>query len=263
MGMQPHIKCKRGDISKYVIIPGDPARVKLIASFWDKAKEVANNREFLTYTGFYKGIKISATSTGIGCPSTAIAIEELANIGAEVFIRVGTCGALKKEIESGDLIIPYAAIRAEGTSKEYIPSEFPSVATPEIFNKLVEAAKKEKLRFFTGINRTHDAFYEHINNFIKWGDIYLDERMKNWKYPLVSSEMECSIAFLLPMLRGLKSGCVLAVNTPEPLDEVVKDPAMIYKLDSSSHTKSGIENAIKVALEAIVMIEKDDNQVEI
>jgi len=252
--MQPHIKCKEGDIAKYVLIPGDPARVKLIAGFLTDAKEVANNREFLTFRGKYKGIDISVTSTGIGCPSTAIAIEELANLGAEIFIRIGTCGALQKGIESGDIIIPFAAVRAEGTSKEYIPVEFPAVADPEVFSALTWSAKSQNLKFFTGVNRTHDAFYEHIRNFVRWGDIYLDERMKNWKYPLVSSEMECAIAFLLPMLRGLKSGCVLAVNTPEALEDVVKDPNMVYKLDESIPAKSGIENAIKVALESIVLL---------
>jgi uridine phosphorylase len=256
--MEPHIKCKKGDIAKYVLIPGDPARVKNIASYWDKAREIANNREFLTYTGTYKGIPITATSTGIGCPSAAIAIEELANIGAKVFIRIGTCGALQRGISAGDLIIPFAAVRAEGTSKEYVPEEFPSVATPEIFNALTKAADKLKYKYFTGINRTHDAFYEHIDNFVRWGRIYKDERMKNWKYPLVSSEMECSIALLLPMLRGLQSGCVLAVNTPEPLEDVVKDPNMIYKLDETKSTKSGIDEAIKTALESILLLEKQN-----
>jgi uridine phosphorylase len=254
--MQPHIRCKKGDISEYVLLPGDPARVKTIANFLENAKEVANNREFLTYRGKYKGVDITVTSTGIGCPSAAIAVEELANLGAKVFIRIGTCGALRKGIKTGDLIIPFAAIRAEGTSKEYISLEFPAVADPEVFHALVDSAKKQKFKFFTGINRTHDAFYEHINNFIKWGEIYLDERMKNWRYPLVSSEMECAIVFLLPLLRGLRAGCVLTVNTPEPLDEVVKDPNMIYRLEESTSAKSGIENAIKTALEAIVTLEK-------
>jgi uridine phosphorylase len=254
--MQPHIRCKKGDISEYVLLPGDPARVKTIANFLENAKEVANNREFLTYRGKYKGVDITVTSTGIGYPSAAIAVEELANLGAKVFIRIGTCGALRKGIKTGDLIIPFAAIRAEGTSKEYIPLEFPAVVDPEVFHALVDSAKKQKFKFFTGINRTHDAFYEHINNFIKWGDIYLDERMQNWRYPLVSSEMECAIVFLLPLLRGLRAGCVLTVNTPEPLDEVVKDPNMIYRLEESTSAKSGIENAIKTALEAIVTLEE-------
>jgi len=254
--LQPHIKCKKGDIAKYVLIPGDPARVKMIASFWDESHEVANNREFLTYTGKYKGIPVTATSTGIGCPSTAIAIEELANIGAEIFIRVGTCGALQKGIKTGDIIIPFAAVRAEGTTKEYLPPEFPAVSSPRIFNALVQSAKNQKFIFFTGINRTHDAFYEHINNFLKWGEIYLDKRMSSWKYPLVSSEMECAAAFLIPMIRGLEAGCVLAVNTPESLEEAVKNPDILYRLEESKSSKSGIERAIKTALEAIEILEK-------
>ena len=254
MTLQPHIKCKKGDVAQYAIIPGDPARVRLIAKYFDNQKEIAFNREFLTITGEYKGVRITVTSTGIGCPSAAIAIEELANIGVDTFIRVGTCGALQKGIQAGDLIIPFAAVRAEGTTKEYILPEFPSVATPEIYQVLIKSAQKLKLRYFTGINRTHDAFYEHINNFVKWGEIYKDGRMKTWKYPLVSSEMECSVVFLLPMLRGLRSGCILTVNTPEALQEVVKDPNMIYKLDGSISAKSGINEAVKVALEAIVML---------
>jgi len=254
MTLQPHIKCRKGDVARYAIISGDPARVRLIAKHFDNPKEIAFNREFLTITGEYKGVHITATSTGIGCPSAAIAIEELANIGVDTFIRVGTCGALQKGIQAGDLIIPFAAVRAEGTSKEYIQPEFPAVTTPEIYQALIESAQKLKLHYFTGINRTHDAFYEHINNFVKWGEIYQDDRMKTWKYPLVSSEMECSIVFLLPMLRGLRSGCILAVNTSEALQEVVKDPNMIYKLDESTNAKSGIKEAVKTALEAIVML---------
>jgi len=251
---QPHIKCKKSDVARFAIIPGDPARVRLIAKHFDHPKEIAFNREFLTVTGEYKGVRITATSTGIGCPSAAIAIEELANIGVDTFIRVGTCGALQKGIQSGDLIIPFAAIRAEGTTKEYIPPEFPAVAAPEIYQALIQSANSLNLRYFTGINRTHDAFYEHIDNFVKWGDIYKDARMKTWNYPLVSSEMECSVVFVLPTLRGLRSGCILAVNTPEALDEVVKDPNMIYKLDVSSQAKSGIDDAVMTALESIILL---------
>src|SRR3990172_5505790 len=240
MRIQPHIHCKKGDVSRYALIPGDPARVRLISNYLKNFREIAFNREFLTITGEYQGVQVTATSTGIGCPSAAIVIEEMANIGVDTFIRVGTCGALQKEIVAGDLVIPIAAVRAEGTTREYIPPEFPAVATPEVYQTLIQTAIKHKVDYFTGINRTHDAFYEHINNFVRWGDIYQDDRMKRWRYPLVSSEMECSVAFLLPMLRGLRSGCILAVNTPEALQEVVKDPNMIYKLDESTSAKSGI-----------------------
>jgi uridine phosphorylase len=254
MKLQPHIKCKKGDVSRFAIVPGDPARVKQISKYLDNPKEIAFNREFLTITGDYKGVGVTTTSTGIGCPSAAIAIEELANIGVDTFIRVGTCGSLQKGINAGDLIIPFAAIRAEGTTKEYIHSDFPAVGTPEIYQALTRSAKNLKYDYYTGINRTHDAFYEHINNFVKWGDIYKDDRMKKWSYPLVSSEMECSVVFLLPMLRGLSSGCILAVNTPEALSEVVKDPNMIYRLDESTGARDGVDKAIKVALEAILSL---------
>lgn len=250
MSIQPHIKCKEGDIAPIVLIPGDPARVKKIASFWDTSHEVANNREFLTYTGTYKGMPISATSTGIGGPSAAIAVEELANIGAKAFIRIGTCGALKSEIQSGDLIIPLAAIRAEGTTKEYLPEEFPAVANNLVFNLLEANAKKRGYTYFTGINRTHDAFYEPVENLIRWGKLYNDKRMANWPIPLVSSEMECSVVFLVAMLRGLPAGAILAVNTPEPLDQIVKNPDMVYQLDGQKTATDGVDRAIQVALDA-------------
>src|SRR3990167_10030804 len=160
MRIQPHIHCKKGDVSRYALIPGDPARVRLISNYLKNFREIAFNREFLTITGEYQGVQVTATSTGIGCPSAAIAIEELANIGVDTFIRVGTCGALQKGIQAGDLIIPFAAVRAEGTSKEYIQPEFPAVATPEIYQALIESAQKLKLRYFTGINRTHDALFQ-------------------------------------------------------------------------------------------------------
>lgn len=259
MPLQPHIKCSSGDIAKIVLIPGDPARVKKIVHYWDDAREVANNREFLTYTGTYKGIPISATSTGIGCPSAAIAVEELANIGARVFIRIGTCGALKKEIEPGSLIIPFAALREEGTTKEYVSLEFPSVADPYTFRALEESAQTLSFPHTTGIVRTHDAFYEHISNMLRWGDPYQDKRMASWNYPLMGSEMECSAVFLVSMLRGLRAGAVLAVNTIEPLDEIIKNPNAIYELIETPNTATGVDRAIQTALYAVEKIAKTIN----
>lgn len=249
--IQPHIKCKKGDVAKIVLIPGDPARVKEIVKYWDEAQEIANNREFLTYTGKYKGIDVSATSTGIGGPSASIAIEELANIGAEIFIRIGTCGALRDNINPGDLIIPYAAVRAEGTTKEYIDPEFPAVADFDVTKCLEESAKELNFKYFKGIDRCHDAFYEHIDNMLKWGNFYKDKRMSKWNYPLISSEMECSTVFLVSMLRGLRAGAVLAVNTTEPLNKISENPDLIYELIESDNAKEGIDRAIKVALKAV------------
>lgn len=254
MPLQPHIKCSSGDIAPIVLIPGDPARVKKIVEYWDDAREVANNREFLTYTGTYKGIPISATSTGIGSPSAAIAVEELSNIGAQAFIRIGTCGALKKDIGPGSLIIPFAALRAEGTTREYISEEFPSIADPFLFRTLEEGARTLGFPYTAGVVRTHDAFYEHTSNILRWAAPYQDTRMASWKYPLVGSEMECSAVFLVSMLRGLRAGAILAVNTIEPLDEIVKNPDAMFELIETSDTSNGIDRAIQTALLAVEKI---------
>ncbi len=249
--LQPHIKCAPGDVADVVLLVGDPDRIPLVTKYWDEANEVANNRGLPVWTGKYKGMPVSIASTGMGGPSTAIVLEELANIGAKTFIRIGTCGALKKGIKPGDIIIPTAAIRAEGTTKEYIAPEFPAIADMDIVRALEAAAKQEGNRYFKGINRTHDAFYEPVENLLRWGNLFADERTKNWDTPLVSSEMECSIVFLLASLRGLRAGAVLAVNTTEPLDEIRENPGLVYELIEDPEAKKGVDRAIRTALEAL------------
>ncbi|MFH1833294.1 MAG: nucleoside phosphorylase [Candidatus Levyibacteriota bacterium] len=259
---QPHLLCDKKDISEIVLLTGDPGRSEYIAKkYLEKPKLIAQNREFTTYTGFYKGVKITTTSTGIGSPSTAIAVEELINIGAKILIRVGTCGgALKKEIKAGSIIIPTAAIREEGTTKEYLPPEFPAVADYKVVETLIESAKKLDYRFFIGINRTHDAFYGQSQNIKRWGSIYLNPRMKNWEYPLISSEMECAPLFLIGTLRGVRTGAVLSVNAdPEPLKEIIlgrfKFDIPQTKIQTDEAEKS-IDRAILVAVEASLLLKK-------
>ena len=166
MNRQSHILCTQKDIAPNVLLPGDPARARYIAEkFLTKARFVAQNREFTTYTGQYQNIPVTVTSTGIGSPSTAIAVEELINCGANILIRVGTCGgALKKEIQPGSIIIPTACIREEGTTQEYIPYQFPAVADFVVTQSLIQAAKKRGFSFAVGVNRTHDAFYGQAKN---------------------------------------------------------------------------------------------------
>lgn len=259
---QMHVPCSKKEIAQIVLLPGDPARAKLIGEkYLENGKLVASYREFVTYTGFYKGIRITTTSTGIGSPSTAIAVEELINIGAKVLIRVGTCGgALKKEIKAGSIIIPTASIREEGTTKEYLLAEFPAVADFEVVNALLDSAKKLNYRYYVGINRTHDAFYGQSQNIKKWGSIYLNPRMRNWKYPLISSEMECAPLFLIGTLRGLKTGAVLAVNAnPEPLKEIMEGKFVFdvpaSKVNNEEANRS-IDRAIRTALEASLLLKK-------
>lgn len=257
--MQPHIKCDINDIAKNIFLPGDPNRIDKIIAHWASSKEVANNRGLRVVTGEYKGIPVSAVATGMGCPSAAIVIEELANLGVERIIRIGTCGALKGDINPGEAIIPYAAIRAEGTTKEYLPPEFPAVADPDVFRALKESAEELKVRYHTGVNRTHDSFYEPVENLAKWGNLMQDSRMKDWSYPLVSSEMECSVVFFLGMLRGIKAGTVLSVNTTEPLDKIRENPDIVYELIESPNAADGVDRAILIALgamERLVVLDK-------
>lgn len=260
--LQLHIPCLKRDVSKIFLMPGDPGRSKLIGEkYFSNGKLVASYREFVTYTGCYKGLKMTVTSTGIGSPSTAIAVEEAINLGAKVIIRVGTCGgALKKEIKPGSIIIPTASIREEGTTKEYLPLEFPAIADIDVVQKLSESAKNLGLRYYVGINRTHDAFYGQSKNIKQWGSIYLNKRMKNWTYPLLSSEMECAPLFLIGLLRGIKTGAVLAVNAnPEPLKEIMENKFLFDVPDSKINTteaKASIDRAIKTALEASLTLSK-------
>jgi uridine phosphorylase len=211
--MQPHIHCKKGDIAPIVLMPGSPQRIDMIGSFLDSYKEIAYNREFRTITGTYKGVPVSVTSTGIGCPSTAIAAEEVIACGAKMLIRVGTCGgAWREDIKPLDVIIPTACIRDEGTTKEYIRPEFPAVANIDIVQALRHSAMEQGITSHRGINRTHDSYYAPDRSVTKWGDFYFDERFRNSPSPILSSEMESSALFIVATLMGVRAGAVLAVD---------------------------------------------------
>ena len=140
-GKQYHTGVGPEDIGKYVIMPGDPKRCAKIAAHFDDAKLVADSREYVTYTGYLEGVKVSVTSTGIGGPSASIAIDELSKCGAHTFIRVGTCGGMQEDVLGGDIVIANGAIRMEGTSKEFAPIEYPAVPDVNVMNALISAAK--------------------------------------------------------------------------------------------------------------------------
>ena len=154
--MQYHVQLKAGDVSDFVILPGDPGRVEFIAEHFDSATLVADNREYKTMTGKYKGRSVSVTSTGIGCPSTAIAVEELANVGARTFVRMGTSGAMQDFTRVGDKVIATGAVRYEGTSVQYMPIEFPAVASHDMVTALVKSAGDAELNYHTGIVQSKD-----------------------------------------------------------------------------------------------------------
>ena len=156
---QFHIQCTAEDIGHYVFLPGDPDRVPWIASYLENAQKVAQSREFTTYTGTLDGTRISVTSTGIGGPSAAIAMEELAALGAHTFLRIGTCGGMQPELVPGALIIPTGAIRMEGTSQEYMPLAFPAVPDFGLTEHLVCASRAAAYDYHTGVVQCKDSFY--------------------------------------------------------------------------------------------------------
>ncbi len=245
--LQPHIMCGVGDVAKYVLVSGDPKRVERIAAFFDDSLKVGEYRGFVTYTGKVEGMRVSACSTGIGCPSTAIVVEELAKIGAETLIRVGTTGSLQTDVEVGDLVIASAAVRGDGTSRSYVPIEYPAVADFNVTTALFQAAQKSKRKVHFGTVLTSDAFY---------GDLDI---LKRWSmFNVLSVEMECSAIFTLSKLRKLKAGAILAVDS-KPLMGREKgefEPGQkTGELDDS--VQKAIEEEIHVAIEAIKILESE------
>ncbi len=213
-GYQYHISCKPGDVAHYVLLPGDPERVPKISSLWEEAREIAFHREYRTHTGKYKGVPISVTSTGIGGPSTAIAVEELTAIGANTFIRVGSTGAIQPGMEIGDLIIAKAAVRLEGTSKQYVRVEYPASADLEVTLALIEAAETLGIPYHLGITASTDSFYlgqgrpglrDYFPSFAR--NIMDDLRQAN----VTNFEMEAATLYTLANIYGLRAGCVCSV----------------------------------------------------
>jgi len=210
--VQYHIQMKEGDVADFVILPGDPGRVETIANHFDTAEVVAHNREYKTMTGKYKGRSVSVTSTGIGCPSTAIAVEELANIGATTFVRMGTSGAMQEFTRVGDKVIATGAVRYEGTSVQYMPIEFPAVASHDMVTALVNSASDAKLNYHTGIVQSKDSFYgQHSPEDMP----IASELLQKWdawiKGGVLCSEMEAATLFVVGSYRKLRTGAVLLV----------------------------------------------------
>ncbi|MGN0396154.1 MAG: uridine phosphorylase [Coprococcus sp.] len=216
-GLEYHIKTSKDMIGEYVILPGDPKRCAKIAAYFDDAVLVADNREFVTYTGFLNGVKVSVTSTGIGGPSAAIALEELVHCGAHTFIRVGTCGGIQTEIIGGDIVIATGAVRMEGTSKEYAPIEFPAVANIDIVNALCDSAKAMKINFHTGVVQSKDSFYGQHNPSSKPVGYELENKWEAWKrLGCLASEMESAALFVAGSSLKVRVGaCYLVVGNQE------------------------------------------------
>jgi uridine phosphorylase len=235
---QYHLRLQPGDVGDYVLLPGDPDRVLRIARHLENAQEIAFHREYRTVTGTYRGLRVSATSTGIGCPSAAIAVEELANIGVRGVVRVGSTGALQPHLKIGDLVITTGSMKNEGTSAFYVPSGFPAVPDHFLTHALYEAAldlqSKHGFAVYLGLSVSDDAFYGETPEYIA----------KLRSYKLLNVEMESSAIFTIAHLRGLKAATVCAVSGNLVTDDVVYEGV-------NQGLVRGWEDAIDVALEGI------------
>ena len=240
-GLQYHIAVREGDVGEFVILPGDPKRCKKIAAYFDDPKLVADNREYVTYTGYLNGVKVSVTSTGIGGPSASIALEELVKAGAKHFIRVGTCGGMDIDVKGGDIVIATGAIRMEGTSKEYAPIEFPAVADHDLVNELVNSAKELNFNYHVGVVECKDSFYgQHEPE--KMPVSY--ELMNKWNAWLrlgcKASEMELAALFIVGSYLRVKVASVFLVVANQEREKLGLDNPVVHDTDG----------AIRVAVKA-------------
>lgn len=248
-GKQYHIACEKGDLAEYLLVPGDPDRVPKIASFWDFAREVSCHREFRSFTGKYKGVPISALSSGIGPACMAIVVNEASRIGVHTFIRVGSSGAIQKSIDCGDVIISSAAVRLDYTSNCYIMPEYPAVANYEVLLALIEAAESLGIsNYHVGVTATTADFYAGQNRPTpKAHAPYMEDLIPTLrKAKVLNFEMETATLLTLASLYGLRAGSICAVYANRCKNEFKPG--------------AGEENAIKIANEAIKILYEWDAQ---
>ena len=234
---------------RYIILPGDPKRCVKIAKYFENAELVADNREYVTYTGYLDGVKVSVTSTGIGGPSAAIALEELVQAGAHTFVRVGTCGGMQTNVQSGDIVIASGAVRMEGTSKEYAPVEFPAVADFEVLNALKNAADHLGYRNHIGVVQCKDSFYGQHSPERMPVSYELENKWEAWKrLGCLASEMESAALFTVASALGVRVGSAFLVLANQERE----------KRGLSNPVVHDTEMAIQIAVEAIRELIKRD-----
>ena len=239
---QYHIQVGKGDVGRYVILPGDPKRCKKIARYFDDARLIADSREYTTYTGYLDGVKVSVTSTGIGGPSASIAMEELVMSGADTFIRIGTCGGMQLDVKSGDVVIASGAIRMEGTSREYAPIEFPAVADIRVTNALMQAADELEQKYHIGVVQSKDSFYGQHSPETKPVSYELLNKWEAWKrLGCLASEMESAALFVVASHLKVRAGACFLVMANQEREKEGLDNPVVHDTDM----------AVQVAVEAV------------
>ena len=245
IGKQFHIRCEKGDVGRYVFLPGDPGRCEAIAAHFDNPQHIGMNREYNIYTGTLLGEKVTVCSTGIGGPSAAIAMEELHNIGVDTFIRIGTCGGIDLDVLPGDVIVATGAIRYEHTSLEYAPIEFPAVPDFGVTAALKAASEALGYRTHVGVVQCKDAFYGQHSP--EKSPVYYDllQKWESWKrLGVKASEMESAALFVVASALGVRCGsCFHAVWNQER-----------EKLGMTMPMTEDTSGAIKVGIEAMKYI---------
>jgi len=252
--VQYHINMSKGDVGRYVILPGDPGRCEKIAAYFDDAVEVAYNREYKTYTGTLLGEKVSVCSTGIGGPSASIAMEELTAIGADTFIRVGTCGGIRLDVQSDDVVVATGAIRMEGTSREYAPIEFPAVPDFGVTQALVDACKALDKPYHAGVVQCKDSFYGQHSPTRMPVSYELQNKWEAWKrLGTVGSEMESAALFVVAAHLGVRCGSCFHVVWNQEREKAGLD-------QQESHDTAA---AIEVTIDALKCIIVQDRAVQV
>ena len=250
---QYHVQLKKGEVGRYVILPGDPKRCALIARYFDDPVLVADSREYVTYTGTVDGVMVSVTSTGIGGPSAAIALEELIHCGADTFIRIGTAGGMAVEVLGGDVVIGSGAIRMDGAGREYAPIEYPAVSDYRILTALDEAARNLDMRSHIGVVHCKDAFYgQHNPELLPQSAVLLQKWDAYLKMGCLASEMESATLFIVGNYRKVRTGAVLLVMANQTRAAKGLPNPIVHDTDS----------AIRTAIEAVrILIRRDGEKV--
>ena len=250
---QYHIQAAKGEVGRYVILPGDPKRCVKIAKYLDNPVLVADNREYVTYTGMLNQVKVSVTSTGIGGPSAAIAMEELCRCGADTFVRIVTCGGMQTNVKSGDIVVATGVVRMEGTSKEYAPIEFPAVADLSVTNALVKAAESKGYPFHTGVVQCKDSFYGQHEPERKPVGYELLQKWEAWKrLGCLASEMESAALFVAASSLRVRVGSCFLVIANQEREKAGLDNPIVHDTDM----------AIRIAVEAIRRLIREDQERE-
>ena len=251
---QYHIQVAKGEVGRYVILPGDPKRCEKIAQYFDDPKLIADSREYVTYTGTLNGEKVSVTSTGIGGPSASIAMEELVKCGADTFVRIGTCGGMQTEVKSGDVVVATGAIRMEGTTKEYAPIEYPAVPHIDVLNALIESGRnltEGKCTCHAGVVECKDAFYGQHSPEVMPVSYELLNKWEAWlRMGCMASEMESAALFIVGQFLRVRVGSLFLVVANQEREKQGLDNPVVHDTDL----------AVRIAVDAVKTLIAKDKQ---